>query len=119
MKRDLTPDFMKPSLCQGCHHALIRKGTQFNQETTHCRALSYDHPVQVTYKITECNRFDDGKGPDLYEMKNIAWLILPNRKIGGRTGFMPPSEAKKQERQNLRELGPLGPDVPACPDDDD
>lgn len=119
MKRDLTPDFMKPSLCASCCHAIIRRGVQSSHDSTHCKALSYDHPLPIEHKVTECNRYDDGKAPSLYEMKNIAWLILPNRKIGGRTGFMPPDEAKKQEHQNYKELGPLGPAVPVCPDDDE
>jgi hypothetical protein len=79
-----------PPLCETCTHGHIVKGYRETEEIVRC---NIDTPmIRVSFRVRECSSYLDKTREPLYELKRIAWTILPER--GKKTaGFVPPSES--------------------------
>ena len=87
------------SLCSTCESGLIIKR---NSETSR-----YCNDVRRPIKgiVTECSGYSEKGALDLYELKQIAWIISVDktRKIG----FSPPKDHGKKPRAFLDDDGDL------------
>ena len=68
-------------------------GAQMDEDVVICRCGG--EAVRVTWKVTECNMFEDKSTPALWEMEKIAWRLSPdNRKR--HLGFLTPDEFRQK-----------------------
>lgn len=80
-------------LCQKCDHLSF---TRFDNGDVklRCRATSEDAQSSWIHRpVVECSRFDPVNAMDLWEMKQMAW-ILETTKRGVGIGFKPPKNAE-------------------------
>jgi hypothetical protein len=74
-------------LCRTCRHGIIVKGGAHSQETAFCQQMGKFMPI----KVAECNRYLDATAMTVYEMEQIAWLLI-TKKAGRQIGFQSPEE---------------------------
>src|SRR5574340_153016 len=74
-------------LCRTCRHGVIVKGGAESQETTWCQQMGRF----IKVKTAECNRYLDATAMTVYEMEQIAWLLV-TKKAGRQIGFLSPEE---------------------------
>ena len=90
-------------LCRTCRYSVLAKGAAHSQETAWCQQMGRFVPI----KVAECNKYLDATAMTVYEMEQIAWLLV-TRKAGRQIGFQSP-----EERQ--RENSPVPPQAPQTP----
>jgi hypothetical protein len=74
-----------PSLCETCSHGLILKGYRLSEELAMCRAI--EPVLPLPFPVRECTNYLDKTRENLYDMRQAAWTISPER--GKKTaGFM-------------------------------
>jgi hypothetical protein len=75
------------SLCENCVHAHIVKGYRESETIAVCTYVS--PAVRVTFPVRECTSHIDKTREPLYEMKKVAWELMPR---GGKrqAGFVAP-----------------------------
>lgn len=92
MKRDATPDFLKPSLCDSCRNATVVEGMGLSERHVYCHAVSKN----ITFKVMNCNGFDNKGQPSLYDMRQTAFYLMTNKgKVENKIGFVSASEYRK------------------------
>ena len=80
-----------PSLCDSCCHANIQKGYRIGEHIARCTIVS--PAMRIPFRVRECTDYVDKHRQSLYEMKKVAWTILPER--GKKTvGFSRPESAE-------------------------
>lgn len=82
-----TPQFDKVSLCESCRNSQRLKGERYEHDIVHCHALD----KRITFKVIECDRYDDANHPSLFEMRLIAWRFASDLK-GNPIGFKNPKQ---------------------------
>ena len=68
------------SICKSCRGAQIIYGVN-NQEVVFCRKLE----KRMGFPVTSCSIYDDKRLPDLYDMKDTAWIVRSRNR--GPMGF--------------------------------
>jgi hypothetical protein len=86
------------SLCETCSRAHIARGFGEGEVLVICQATSPEH--RVRYRIRECSNFLEIRRESLYDMKQIAWVLMP-REGKRKAGFAP---AQDQETETEIEL---------------
>jgi len=82
------------SLCNTCRFATIREG-QHNEKWIRC--TQFDRFIKDdTYR---CSAYKHVNTPDLYDLRQIAWLITADGKHG--IGFRPYSKLSKEEQREF------------------
>jgi hypothetical protein len=92
--KDGTPVY-GPSLCESCSNGHIQKGYRISEEIVVCAA--YSPVMRVPFRVRECTSFLDKNRECLYELKKIAWEILPNRSKRTTGFFRPPEQDIEQD----------------------
>lgn len=82
-------------LCDSCSASTIVKGAAESQEFVYCRQLPDDGLVPV--RVVECSKYEDKAAPSLYNMEQIAWVLVTN-KSGMSIGFVSPDKWSKEKR---------------------
>jgi|ERR1700722_700797 len=81
-------------LCPSCVHSSYIKGSSETHVILKCGAFYRD--LEMPFEATECNQYRNGTFVSLYELKKIAWVVVP--KTGGRVGFAPPPPEKEEDK---------------------
>jgi hypothetical protein len=87
-----------PSLCETCSRAHIARGFGEGEVLVICQATSPEH--RVRYRVRECSNYVELQRETLYEMKQIAWILMP-REGKRKAGFVP---ARDEEAESELEL---------------
>ena len=81
----------RQNLCTTCRNATVVKGPADSQQTIFCQQMGRFIPI----KVAECNRYLDATAMTVYEMEQIAWLML-TKKAGRQIGFVSPEERQRE-----------------------
>ena len=79
-----------PRLCDSCEWGLITRGAADSEEQVFCMCMKR----LVTTRVTECNQYSDRSQPQLWAMKEIAWVLHVDAKRQ-KIGFLSASEWKR------------------------
>lgn len=102
MKRDATPDFLKPSLCDSCRNAVIVEGIGLSERYVKCFSLE----KLVTFKVMTCTQYDNKSQPSLYDMRQTAFYLMTNKgKVESKIGFVSASEYRKNRQADDPDSG--------------
>ena len=63
-----------------------------------CQATSPEH--RVRYRVRECSNYLDLQRETLYEMKQIAWVLMP-REGKRKAGFVPARDSEAESEIEL------------------
>jgi hypothetical protein len=95
-----TPYHSGSSLCLTCRRATVVKGPSLSSEIIRCHALERT----MEFPVRECDSYDDRAQPSLWDMKEIAWALVTDKR--NRIGFVPRkdwSEALHREIDDLKD----------------
>lgn len=68
---------MRDSLCVTCRHGHLQKGFLESQESAFCTVAT---PARaIPFPVRECTDFDDRRNASLWEMKEIALILVPTQ----------------------------------------
>lgn len=84
-------------LCRTCRQGIIVKGGAHSQETAYCQAMGRF----MSIKVAECNRYLDSTAMTVYEMEQIAWMLI-TKKAGRQIGFQSPEERNRENNGPLQ-----------------
>jgi hypothetical protein len=73
------------SLCHSCRNGHIVRGRRFHEELVRCSSRGSMEPIIIPFIVTACNEYDNRATTTLWDMKEIAWKVDPDRV--GRAGF--------------------------------
>lgn len=80
-----TANSSRQALCDTCRYSQIVRGSN-GEQLIACRQLTRGGDVApVKFKVTECSAYISVNGQELWEMRDIAWL-LGTKKIVGLAG---------------------------------
>jgi hypothetical protein len=85
--QDGTRSVMAPRLCDSCQSGMVYRGAADSNERVYCRQM--ERHLQIG--VVECSSYRNRKEPDLYDMRQIAWVLDLDRKRQ-RIGFTPVKE---------------------------
>ena len=105
--RGSTPRFDQPSLCDTCGEAIRINGAANNESIVICEAV-YNKPIQINFKVTECNAHREVNKLALYEMRKIAHIMVFKKGLGF-IGFKPAMQFLKDEGLTPDDAGDLTP----------
>jgi len=74
---------MCDSLCMTCRHGHVQKGFVESQESAFCTFASLVRAIP--FPVRECTDYDDRRNPNLWDMKEIALILVPtqsNKAVG-------------------------------------
>jgi len=74
-----TPVCSDSNLCHTCRHSTVVRGRSLDEEIVQCQALSM-RAVRVTFKVTSCSAYSDGRQPSYLQMVEDAWILQPGSK---------------------------------------
>ena len=80
-----------PRLCDSCENGLITRGAADSEERVFCLRMKQ----RLTMRVTECNQFEDRGQPQLWALKEIAWILHVDSKRKP-IGFLPAREWLEQ-----------------------
>ena len=86
------------SLCDTCARAHIARGYGEGEVLMICQATTPDH--RVRYRVRECSNYLDLQRETLYDMKQIAWVLMP-REGKRKAGFVPAGSEKTETEIEL------------------
>ena len=93
-----TPVQEGDSLCDTCRHSRIVRGRRLEDELVVCGALVME-AVRITFKVTSCSEYADGREPTYHELFEKAWILRPQtkRRPAGfiRASDLTPAEARR------------------------
>jgi hypothetical protein len=76
-------------LCRTCRYATLVEGSTATQRINRCSCLG----ARVPFPVTSCNEWQDRSATDLWDMKQIAWVVEVK---GSRPiGFLNPDQRRK------------------------
>ena len=87
-----TPDHRDLPLCVTCDSAQTMQGYSCSQNIVWCRHLER----QVPYPIYKCSAYTDKRQADIYDMKEIAWVLV-TKKAGRDIGFISAKDYRKRK----------------------
>jgi uncharacterized cysteine cluster protein YcgN (CxxCxxCC family) len=79
-----------PRLCDSCSEGVVMRGPADSEETVYCSVLR----KSVQMQVTECNRYVDRAQPELWAMKEIAWVLEADSRRQ-KIGFITAKEWRK------------------------
>lgn len=97
-----TPVNGDESLCETCVHSRITRGRRLEEELVLCHA----GPMQtmtITFKVTSCTDYFDGREPSYHELLERAWILRPATPRRP-AGFVRASELRRDELGTPSEL---------------
>jgi hypothetical protein len=94
-----TPIHDDESLCESCRHASVIRGRRMEEEMVICGA-SVMHHLRITFKVTSCTEYLDGRGPSYGELFEKAWILRPSSKRRA-AGFVRTSDLTDDEAMRL------------------
>ena len=71
-----TPHHNAPSLCFTCRRATVVKGHSLSREIIRCHALERT----MEFSVRECDSNDVRSRPSLWDMKEVAWALVTDRR---------------------------------------
>ncbi len=83
-----------PSICDSCAYAHIVKGYRIGEHVAICTLTS--PATRIPFRVRECNDYLDKQRESLYDMKKIAWTILPERSKKT-AGFVQPPAVEESD----------------------
>ena len=86
------------SLCETCTRAHIARGYSESERLVICQATTPEH--RVPFSVRECSNYVELQRESLYEMRQIAWVLMP-REGKRKAGFVP---ARDDEAESEIEL---------------
>ena len=93
-----TPAQTGESLCDTCRHARIVRGRRLEEELVICGGIVME-TVRITFKVTSCTEYADGREPTYHELFEKAWILRPQTKRHPagfiRTSDLTPAEARQ------------------------
>ena len=84
-----------PSLCESCSYAHIVEGYGESEVVVQCMRTTPE--LRLDFRVRECTSYEDKTRECLYEMKKIAWSILPDRNRPTAGFATPPAEDEVTE----------------------
>lgn len=90
-----TANHDEPTLCCTCRFATIVKGHTQHQ-IIECSRLA-DGRGRITFKVTSCTTYSDGRQPSLHHMEDVAWILRSDPKRNS-IGFVRPRNVTIRER---------------------
>ncbi len=88
------------SLCNTCTNARVIKGYSDTERITVCDWGS--ETMKVPFRVRECSGYSDRRIPPLYEMKQIAWMLV-SKGAGRNIGFVSAAEFQKLQNEDENE----------------
>lgn len=86
----------KETLCRTCSHGTYMRGLRDSQEVVKCSIFE----SQVHFKVVDCNGFNSSAEPSLYDMKQIAWVLVTKEREG-KFGFISGKQYKKEYKEEF------------------
>ncbi len=80
-------------LCRSCIHATVAENER-GSETIRCNEFR----TFITSKIVNCSAYQNRNTPELYEMKQIAWVITEGK---NKLGFVKYADLARKEQDKL------------------
>jgi hypothetical protein len=96
-----TPVQQNESLCWTCRHARVVRGHALDEEVVFCDAMTM-RPVRITFMVSSCSDYDDGRLPSYYQLLEQAWILRP-ASCKRPAGFVRASELGDEEIQRFME----------------
>lgn len=93
-----TPNHSTRSLCLTCRRATVVRGQSLSSEIIRCHALERI----MDFPVTDCDSYDDRAQPSLWDLKEIAWALVTDRR--NRIGFVPRKDWSDALRREVDEL---------------
>src|SRR6201984_554108 len=86
------------SLCETCSRAHIARAFGEGEVLVICQATSPEH--RGRYRVRECSNYMYLQRETLYEIKQIAWVLMP-REGKRKAGFVPARDEKTEAEIEL------------------
>jgi hypothetical protein len=64
------------ALCETCTHSRIIRGRRMEEEIVICDAL-FQQAFRISFKVTSCTSYVDGRAPSYQELAAKAWILRP------------------------------------------
>jgi hypothetical protein len=77
---------------------MVVRGHSLNSEIVRCHALERT----MNFPVTQCDSYDDRSQPSLWDMKEVAWALVTDRR--NRIGFVPRKDWSEVLRREIDEL---------------
>lgn len=87
------------SLCDTCRHSKIIRGRRLEEEVVFCSAIAME-PVKITFKVTTCTDYLDGREPTYHELLEKAWILRPRTKRRA-AGFVRAADLTAEEARRF------------------
>ena len=71
-----TPVNGDETLCATCGHSRITRGLRLEEELVLCHAAPME-TIRITFKVTSCTEYVDGREPSYHELLERAWILRP------------------------------------------
>lgn len=85
------------SLCTTCSMGMVVVGPSPSQHVTRCR---WGEPTwEPPFAVSECTAYVDRRQPDLYDMKEVAHVLVRGQR-GKRVGFVTPDQYRELQTEN-------------------
>jgi hypothetical protein len=85
---------LEHSLCASCTWGLTLQGHMDSQQLTLCHHPRY--VFKVPFVVRQCSAFKDRRQPDLYDMKEVAHVLVRGQR-GKQVGFVTPDQYREME----------------------
>jgi len=87
------------TLCGTCRHSRIMRGRRLEEEVVFCDAAMMQ-TVRITFKVTSCTEYVDGREPPYHELLDKAWILRPASKRRA-AGFVRAADLEADEAYRL------------------
>lgn len=84
-----------PPLCATCRFATIIRGQRSADEIIACGQLA--DRTRITFPVTFCTAYRDGRAPSLGDMEDIAWILRSDPRRN-QIGFVEARKLKPKDR---------------------
>lgn len=79
------------SVCDTCRYAHILRG-KTGQQVVFCGQI-HDY---LAFPVEDCSTYSDKRKPSVYEMEELAWVLITEARHGRNVGFISPKDRKAQ-----------------------
>ena len=93
-----TPNYRSQPLCVTCRSATTMQGYSKSEYIVHCARFDKNVP----FPIYQCSGYDDKRQASVYDMKEIAWVLV-TKKMGRDIGFVSAKDYRKRKEEDEEE----------------
>jgi hypothetical protein len=87
------------TLCDTCRHSRIVRGRRLEEEIVFCDAAMMQ-TVRISFKVTSCTDYADGREPPYHELLDKAWILRPASRRRA-AGFVRAADLEAEEACRL------------------